>query len=82
MLFRPDGTVTSREVSRTVALGSGVGLDTGDQVTMKQGKWFAGSGRLSLMWEQGTPEDYGYQLQGGRLILNLGNGRGQVWQGR
>ena len=82
LFFRPDGTVTSREVSRTIALGAGVSLDSGDQVTTKQGKWYAGSGRVTLMWEQGTAEDLKYQVQGGQLIVDLGNGRAQVWQTR
>lgn len=81
--LQPDGTCVSREVSRTIAIGQGVAIDSGDQVTTKRGKWFAGDGRLVLMWENDADE-YEYRLTGQpgarQLVFVLDGGKGLVWQ--
>jgi hypothetical protein len=82
MVLRPDGTCTSREVSRTIALGQGVSLDSGDQVTTQNGKWFAGNGKLVLIWEKGADE-YTYSFRGGagsrEVVIGTGGSRGEIW---
>jgi hypothetical protein len=82
VILRPDGTCTAREVSRTIAGGSGVFVDTGDQVSTKNGKWYAGSGKLILAWDD-SAEEYDYRVvgqPGGRQIaLKLDDKRESIW---
>lgn len=81
--LRADGTCVSRESSRTIAIGQGVALDTGDQVTNKSGRWNAADGKLVLIWDGGQPEEVGYRLSGPagnrQLIIKLGSSNAQVW---
>jgi len=79
IVVRPDGTCTWRQVSRTIALGSGVSIDSGDQVETKNGQWVAGSGRVTLIWDNGKREEYAYRLNGAQLLL-IDSGSTQVWQ--
>ncbi len=83
LVLRPDGSCMSREVSRTIANGAGVSIDTGDQVTNKSGHWYAGDGKLVLLWDNAAPQEYGYRVNGGaggrQLVFLLGNGRGILW---
>src|SRR5207245_8119484 len=83
LLLRADGTCVSRATDRTIAIGQGVSIDTGDQVTVKNGKWFAGDGKITLLWERDA-EEYEYRLLGAngakQLVFVLGNGNGLVWQ--
>lgn len=85
MILRPDGTCTSREVSRTIAIGQGVFLDSGDQVTTRNGRWFAGSGKLVLMWDK-EAEEYTYKFGGGggakQIVIGTGGKRGEIWEAR
>ena len=85
MVLRPDGTCSSREVSRTIALGKGVSIDTGDQVTNREGRWFAGNGKLVLIWEK-EAEDYSYQISNGggvkQVVIGTGGKKGELWQAR
>jgi hypothetical protein len=82
LILLADGTCVSREWSRTIAIGKGVSIDTGDQVTEHKGKWCAGDGVLVLMWDDGA-EEYPYQVQlgngGKQVIAKLGNGKATVW---
>lgn len=81
--LRPDGSCSSRESSRTIAVGQGVAIDTGDQVTTKSGRWSAGEGKLVLTWDGEAPEEYGYVLSGEpgqrQLIIKAGPNQGHVW---
>jgi hypothetical protein len=82
VILRPDGTCTAREWSRTIAGGSGVFVDTGDQVTTKNGKWYAGSGKLILAWDN-SAEEYDYRVVGQpgarQVVLKLDEKRESIW---
>ncbi len=79
IIVRPDGTCTWREISRTIALGAGVSIDSGDQVETRNGQWAAGSGRVSLIWDNGKREEYAYRINGAQLLL-IDSGSTQIWQ--
>jgi hypothetical protein len=82
VILRADGTCTSRDVSRTIAIGAGVSIDTGDQVTEKSGKWYAGGGKLILAWDK-SAEEYDYRVTGApgarQISLKLDEKRESLW---
>lgn len=83
IVLQPDGTAISRSSSRTIAIGQGVSIDTGDNVTTKRGKWVAGDGTLMLIWEKDAEEyDYKINISNGvkQLILKLDKTRAVVYE--
>ena len=58
-------------------------MDSGPQTTVKEGRWYAGDGRLVLLWSDDSGEEYHYQVQGAgggrRLILRTDKGSVEVW---
>ena len=82
LVFRGDGSATRTELSRTIAGGSGVWIDSGDQRTVKNGHWSAGNGSLYILWDDNSSDGYRYQIKrsGGSTILQLIEGRrGEHW---
>jgi hypothetical protein len=86
-----DGSARRTSVSRTIAHGgvsggsSTVWIDSGDQKTVKQGRWNAGNGTLFIMWQDNGMEQWQYGLvrDAGGISLKLANaGRIQFWQRR
>ncbi len=87
----PDGSARRTSLSRTIAHGgvsggsSTVWIDSGDQKTVKQGRWNAGNGTLFIMWQDKGMEQWQYGLvrDAGGISLKLANaGRIQFWQKR
>jgi len=76
--LRPDGTVTRTSISRTIAGGGAIGggntvwIDSGDQKSVKQGRWNAGNGILFVMWQDGAMDSWRYNLQNGAKGETLG----------
>jgi len=62
---------------------STVYIDSGPQTTVKNGRWVAGDGRLVLLWDDESGDEYNYQVQGmagGRtLALTTEKGSVQIW---
>lgn len=84
LVFGADGSWSRRDDSHMIAGAGGVWLEDKNSKTSK-GKWFAGDGRLYLVWEDGSWDDYRYELrpsQGGRELRLVSSSRGEVWQGR
>jgi hypothetical protein len=85
LAFRRDGTWKRTDVSRFIAFGAGITIDSGPEKTVTQGRWNAGNRALYLMWQDGTWEDYTYQIlqspTGRRLKLACGK-RGELWEER
>jgi hypothetical protein len=77
LALNPDGSATRTDSSRTIAGGAGIWIDSGDQRTVKQGKWNASEGTLCLLWENGALVTYRYVVEdaaeGRRLKLTVGN---------
>ncbi|MDP2790748.1 MAG: hypothetical protein Q8O15_03215 [Rectinemataceae bacterium] len=87
----PDGSARRTSISRTIAHGgvsggsSTVWIDSGDQKTVKQGRWNAGNGTLFIMWQDNRMEQwqYGIVRDAGGISLKLATaGRIQFWQKR
>ena len=85
IVFQTNGTWSRTDVSQTIAGAGGVWLDTGPQRNAQQGRWNAGGGVLYMMWQDGSWEEYKYQVRRtaqGRELRLVCDGRGEVWQGR
>jgi len=83
--LRPDGVVARTSLSRTIAGGAGVWIDSGEQREVKQGRWNAGNGTLFIMWNDGSMDSWRYGLvnDGGALSLKLQVGNQvEFWQKR
>ncbi len=83
LAFQADGTWSRTDVSQTIAGAGGVWLDTGPQKSSKQGKWNAANGVLYMMWQDGSWEEYKYQVQrtaGGRQLRLVSGKTGEVWK--
>ena len=75
--FNPDGTWV-REDSHHMLVGAGdIWLeDKGGNTS--HGKWNAGDGRLYMIWQDNSYNDYTYTVNGGELKL-VTSKRGEVW---
>lgn len=73
-----DGRVTFRVTGKGIATGAGQALEY-DIDDTHRGAWSATDGKLLLLWEDGTTDEYTYALSGPRLLLR-GNGREYVYQ--
>lgn len=80
-----DGSARRTSMWRTIARGgvsggsSTVWLDSGDQKTVKQGRWNADSGTLFILWQDGGMDQWQYSVSGSTLRL-ITSGRVQFWQ--
>jgi hypothetical protein len=88
--LHPDGTARRTSLYRLIAGGGAAGgsgkvwIDSGEQRTVKQGRWNAGNGTLFIMWADGAMDSWQYGLvQNGGVSLKLLSGaRVQFWQQR
>jgi hypothetical protein len=93
LLLQPNGQAQRKETYQMMANStiknsggqqtSTIYLDSGPQTTIKNGRWMAGEGRLVLLYDNGTGDEYNYQVQGGlggrQLILTTDKGRQEIW---
>jgi hypothetical protein len=81
----PDGTWIRNDVSEFIAISGGLTVSSGPDRKASRGKWNAAQGSLYLIWDDGSWQDYKYELQAGpqgrRLILT-GEKFREAWQGR
>ncbi|MCK4871827.1 MAG: hypothetical protein KAS72_03785 [Phycisphaerales bacterium] len=80
--FRADGTWKRVHWERFIAIGSGICIDSGDQVTTHKGRWFADDGKLVMIWDDGGWEEHEYrfeQRQDGPILLLSHGEKGEVW---
>jgi hypothetical protein len=73
--FGEDGTFVETSTSRTIAIGQGVSLDTGDNVEKTQLVWCAGNGKVCLFLPGGLSATGTYRFEGETLVVTLGNKR-------
>jgi hypothetical protein len=77
----PDGAWTRTKRHYMIAGAGGTWIESTD-VKVDRGRWFAGGGRLTLVGDKGSWEDYDYRLlqtpEGVRLLLVRG-GTGELW---
>jgi hypothetical protein len=88
LVLNADGTWTKTTISQFLAMGAhnpitgtNIILDSGPTKTVSRGRWNAGGGWLYLIWEDGSWEDYKYELQGRQLKLKSGS-TAEVWTAR
>lgn len=68
-----DGRFLESHWSRTIALGQGVSLDSGDTVERTSGRWAASNGKIAFCEDSGLYLLGSYQLQGGSVVIQLGD---------
>lgn len=68
-----DGRFVESKWSRTIAIGQGVSLDSGDNVERTQGQWVAGNGKIAFTDEHGLYIQGTYQIQGGSIVIQVAN---------
>ncbi len=73
-----DGKLLYRVTGKGIASGAGQFVEYDLNETHK-GTWSATGGKLLLIWEDGSTDEYDYSLAGGRLVLR-GGGREYVYQ--
>ena len=77
----PDGSWTRTKRHYMIAGAGGTWIESTD-VKVDRGLWFAEGGRLTLVGDKGSWEDYDYRLlqtpEGARLVLVRG-GTGELW---
>jgi hypothetical protein len=70
--LEPGGGFAELNRSRSIFIGQGVSIDTGDQVDRKDGRWYGGNGVICLSMG-GVYVTGAYRFEGSRLIVELGN---------
>lgn len=84
MQLGPDGAFVRREVGRTIVGAGTVWLDSGNQETVRRGRWYAEGGMAYFIGDDGKSESYQYKLEvapNGRRTATLASGRvAEVWQ--
>jgi hypothetical protein len=76
-----DGTWTRTDTRHMIAIAGGTALEDNSQEVHK-GRWNAGSGKVYLMGEDNSWEEYTYQVSGaagGRQLRLVSGKTGQVW---
>lgn len=89
LVLSPEGAARRSETCQAIAgaqfknsAGESTGslfLDTGPKTTVKNGRWYAGDGRLVLLWDDDTGEEYDYKVQGAVLVLTSDKGSVETW---
>ncbi len=67
-----DGVFTETTTSRSIFIGQGVSIDTGDSVEKKESRW-AGAGGVLAMNKNGVYLTGDYRFEGDRLIVTFGD---------
>jgi hypothetical protein len=75
--FAADGTWNRRTDSQMIAGAGGVWVESKDSNTT-QGRWNADGGRLFMLWDDHSFQDYRYRIEGNLLHL-LAEGKGETW---
>jgi hypothetical protein len=75
--FAADGRWTRRSDSHTIAGAGGVWLESKDSKS-SQGRWNADDGRLFMLWDDQSYQDYRYRLEGNELHV-LSGSKGETW---
>ena len=76
-----DGTLTKVTRSQTIADAPDASPDTDDQTETMRGTWFAGDGRLFVLWENGSSDDVAYEVRtdsAGSRVAMLSGPQGTV----
>ncbi|MBB6050908.1 hypothetical protein [Armatimonas rosea] len=68
-----DGRFVESRWSRTIAIGQGVSLDSGDTVERTQGLWAASNGKIAFCEDNGLYLLGSYQVQGGGVVIQIGD---------
>ncbi|WP_309706879.1 hypothetical protein [Armatimonas sp.] len=68
-----DGRFVESHWSRTIAIGQGVSLDSGDTVERTNGLWAASNGKIAFCEANGLYLLGSYQLQGGSVVIQIGD---------
>jgi len=83
LVLAPDGAWTRVTKHSMIVGAGGVWLESKDE-KREGGKWYAEDGRLVLLGEKDTWEEYKYEVrqsaEGRRLVLITGN-KGEIWGG-
>jgi hypothetical protein len=70
--LEPGGGFAELNRSRSIFIGQGVSIDTGDQVDKKEGRWYGGNGVICLSMG-GVYLTGNYRFESGRLLVELGD---------
>lgn len=66
-----DGRFVQSRTSRTIAIGQGVSIDSGDQVERTGGTWSGSGGKIALCDENGLYALGTYRVVGNQVVLEL-----------
>jgi len=76
--FIESGRWQRRDESHLLVGAGGIWLENKDTAS-SSGRWNAGEGRLFLLWEDESFQDYRYRLEGEKLHM-LAEGKGTTWE--
>ncbi len=82
LIFHPDGSWSRTDTSHMIAGAGGLWIESKD-ANKSSGRWYAGEGKLFMIWENNTWEDYTYKIdtRAGKRELKMICGKtGQVWR--
>lgn len=82
LTFAADGSWQRVDRRHTLVGAGGVWLEDKSEKS-NEGTWNAGSGRIYMMWKDGSWDDFQYRLdaEGGKRRLRIvSSGRGEVWE--
>ena len=68
-----DGKFLESRWSRTIAIGKGVSLDSGDTVERTSGQWAASNGKIAFCESNGLYLMGTYQVQGNQIVIQIAN---------
>ncbi|MCX6369063.1 MAG: hypothetical protein NTX57_20480 [Armatimonadetes bacterium] len=68
-----DGKFLESRWSRTIAIGQGVSLDSGDTVERTSGLWAASNGKIAFCEDNGLYLLGSYQIQSGHVVIQIGD---------
>ncbi len=68
-----DGKFLESRWSRTIAIGKGVSLDSGDTVERTSGQWAASNGKIAFCESNGLYLMGTYQIQGNQVVIQIAN---------
>jgi len=75
--FEADGSWRRRTDSQMIAGAGGVWIGSKDSKA-SQGRWKADGGKLFMLWQDHSLQDYRYRFDGNQLHL-LSGGKGETW---